>query len=831
MRFHSKPTGEDRAPGPGGSLTPRQGATTREWSDRTRTLSRLITFLLLVEVMIPASMAEEPSVSYIFPAGGQRGQRVQFKVGGLYLHGGAAFEMLGTGVTATSRIYKTNTVWFEGPVIPLPASQQAEDYPKDYVGSVTIEAGATPGPRSWRIGNSQGVTAARPFIIGDLPEIVEQEMDGSPIPVRIEVPVTINGRIFPREDVDIWTISARAGEEYVCDVQARRIGSPLEARLEVVDAQGKRLAEAITSTTRETQLSFTAPSDGLYQVRIHDINFGGLQNYIYRLSITRGPIVQSVFPLGGRSGTKTLFQLSGAALPANSAWLDLRTKGSPVAARFAFDHQLTNPVRIEVDNLPEYLERDPQQKSLPQATVDIPAVLNGRIGVPGDVDEWPFRARKDQQLELDLRARRLGSPLNPVLTLLDASGRELAKNDDLSDEETDSRLTFKVPADGTYLARVEERYVGRGGTRFSYRLRIAPPALPDFAVKLGSNALNVVRAEVGLTEEQRKKRPAPKPAALRIDAERTGGFNGEIEFVIEGLPKGVSVKGGKIAENQDRTELVFTAASETTIGISHLTIRARAKLGGVAVERLAHWPGDVTQDPLDDFALAVAIPTPFRVYADYLLAYGQRGSLFRRHFFIDRGGLNGVLTAGLADRQFRHLQGVVGPSVEIPANRTEFEYHVSLPPWMEIGRTSRSAVMVAGIVKDGDGSEHEVCFSSAEQNEQIIAVVAEGLMRVDADRRSILVEPNGDTEVRIKVQRDKSILDKEIALELVLPAHFRGVTALPSKVAPGETEATLKLQFANNRSLFNMAAIVRATTIDLHDPQVAETSIDLVTHE
>lgn len=796
-----------------------------------RRLSRQMILLLLAPVIIPAGTAEEPSVSYIFPAGGQRGQRVAFKVGGHYLHGGAAFEMLGAGVTATARIYKTNTLWFEGPVIPLPASQQAEDYPKDYVGSVTIEAGATPGPRSWRVGNSQGVTAARPFIIGDLPEIVEQEMDGSPIPVRIEMPVTINGRIFPREDVDIWTVSARAGEEYVCDVQARRIGSPLEARLEVVDAQGKRVAEAIASATHETQLSFKAPSDGLYQIRIHDINFGGLQHYVYRLSITRDPVVQSVFPLGGRSGTKTLFQLSGAALPANAAWLDLRTNGSPVTARFSFDQRLANSVAIEVDTLPEYLERDPEDRSAPQGTVDIPAILNGRIGVPGDVDEWPFRGRKDQQLELDLRARRLGSPLNSVVTLLDASGKELTKSDDLSDEETDSRVAFKVPADGIYVARVEERYRGRGGSRFGYRLKIAPPALPDFAVKLGANALNVVRTEVGLTEEQRKKRPAPKPASLRIDAERIGGFNGEIEFVVDGLPKGVSMKGGKIAENQTRTELVFTAASETTIGISHLTIRARAKLGGIAVERVALWPGDVTQDPLGDVALAVAIPTPFRVYADYHLAYGQRGSLYRRHFFIDRGGLNGVLTAGLADRQFRHLQGVIGPSMEIPAHQTEFEYQVTLPPWMEIGRTSRSAVMVAGIVKDGDGSEHEVCFSSAEQNEQIIAVVAEGMMRVDADRRSILVEPNSDTEVRVKVQRDKSILDKEIALELVLPAHFRGVTAVPSKVSPGETEATLKLQFASNRSPFNMPAIVRATTLDRHNPHVAETSIELVAPE
>ena len=41
---------------------------------------------------------------------------------------------------------------------------------------------------SWRVSNSQGITAARPFEVGDLPEIVEQEMASDPIPVRVELP-------------------------------------------------------------------------------------------------------------------------------------------------------------------------------------------------------------------------------------------------------------------------------------------------------------------------------------------------------------------------------------------------------------------------------------------------------------------------------------------------------------------------------------------------------------------------------------------------------------------------------------------------------------------
>src|SRR5262245_45480697 len=81
-----------------------------------------------------AASANEPVAMYIFPAGGQRGKTVDVRVGGLFFHGECNFEMLGPGVEASPRIRETNTVWFEGPVIPLPASQRAEDYPKDHAG-------------------------------------------------------------------------------------------------------------------------------------------------------------------------------------------------------------------------------------------------------------------------------------------------------------------------------------------------------------------------------------------------------------------------------------------------------------------------------------------------------------------------------------------------------------------------------------------------------------------------------------------------------------------------------------------------------------------------
>ncbi len=223
--------------------------------------------------------AETPSASYIFPAGGQRGTTVNVNIGGHYLHDACDFEMLGPGIQASGEIRRaTTTRWFEGPVIPLPDSQQKENYPRDQSGSVTIANDAPVGVRRWRVWTSQGVTESMKFIVGDLPEIIEDESDGDPIPTTVTLPLTINGRIFPREDVDIWSFEGTAGKSYTCEVVASRLGSPLDSRLEVTGPAGNRIAENTDGIGMDSLLRFTAPSDGVYQVRIHDINFDGLQH-------------------------------------------------------------------------------------------------------------------------------------------------------------------------------------------------------------------------------------------------------------------------------------------------------------------------------------------------------------------------------------------------------------------------------------------------------------------------------------------------------------------------------------------------------------------------
>src|SRR5436305_13919011 len=103
---------------------------------------RLTAILVLLVLGSDRAWADLPVASYIFPAGGQRGKAVDVRVGGLNLHKSCFFEMLGSGVQASKQLQRTRTIWFEGPRLGMPESQQQEDYPKDMAGRVQIAADA-----------------------------------------------------------------------------------------------------------------------------------------------------------------------------------------------------------------------------------------------------------------------------------------------------------------------------------------------------------------------------------------------------------------------------------------------------------------------------------------------------------------------------------------------------------------------------------------------------------------------------------------------------------------------------------------------------------------
>jgi hypothetical protein len=771
---------------------------------------RVIAALWLSAALFSAASAEPPHTSFIFPAGGQRGTKVEVRVGGCYLHQQAPWRMTGDGVEAGPTVrLAPETIWFEGPKIYPPLSSRKEDYPKDYLGTIEIDAEAAPGARYWRVSTSQGVTAARTFVVGDLPEVVEQEIDGDPVPTEVTLPVTVNGRIFPRRDVDVWTFQAETNRQVTCSVAAAGLGSPLDARIEIRGPGGKLVAESSGRYSLDPRLRFETGEAGRYEVRIHDAAYGGLQDHVYRLTITAGPSLDGVYPLGGRRGETVKLQLRGQQLSSTTAKLAMPADAENITRLpLSFDGR-TVPINLEAGDLPEILEAEPNDAPGQAAVAAAPVTLNGRIDSPGDRDFWAVEMAKGDKLQFEVHAARLGSPLDSLLVLRDQAGDELARNDDASGGQPDSRIVYTAKADGRVLVEIGDRFAQRGGPAFAYRLHVTPPpASPGFSIALPADALNIDRGS------QQKVQLTLTPEA---------GFNRPIEITVEGLPAGVTAQELSLKKLGKRTNLTIDAAEAAPLGVYPIRIVGRTTDEGPPVTAVATAAAPAGEPSSPETVLAVAVATPFTFAGEYAFSFVRRGSVHYKRYHIERNGYQGPLEVQLADRQVRHLQGVQGPRITVPAGADSFEYPIYLPPWMELGRTSRTTLMATGVVTDADGTEHRVVYSTGVPSDQMICRVSPALLQVVAPTE-VAVTPGGKAVLPVTVKRDPD-LHGDVRLELLTPEHITGVTARPVTLAEGSEQAKLVVRFGDSPGPLNMPLVLRAACGEGDQRVVGETKI------
>ena len=317
---------------------------------------------------------------------------------------------------------------------------------------------------------------------------------------------------------------------------------------------------------------------------------------------------------------------------------------------------------------------------------------------------------------------------------------------------------------------------------------------------------------------------------FKIKVNRTGSLAEPIQIEFDALPAGVSVANTVIPGNAAELELTLKADTTAVIGARPVRIRGTATIAGNPVVRQATFVG-LAQDEIvsDTVLIAVAQPTPFKVKGVYEVKYAQRGGKFVRHFSIERGGFDGPLQVRLADKQTRHLQGVRGPTIDVPPGVSEFDYPVFLPPWMEIGRTSRTVVMAVGEIADADGSRHKVSFTSLNQNEQIVALVDPGQLSIELDRQSIVAVPGEANELTIQIGRGQGV-NVPVRVEVIVAKHIQGVSVDPVTLATDQTTGILRIRFSREAlGPFNMPLVVRATAMKTeNDPVVAEAKLEVV---
>ncbi len=580
-----------------------------------------------------------PHLGYAYPAGGKQGSVVRVTVGGQFLRDPQYVHVSGGGVTGRVlqhirplnnqelgriRLFLRNMVklgWDArtmaavraqaGDTPPLPDHPWLWDLnekspaeiarlraslfdPKKQPNAqiaeqvemeINIAPGAEAGDRELQLVTANGLTNPVCFQVGRLPEVREEDVispGNATAPVGL--PAVLNGQILPGE-VDRYRLRARAGQRLLVRVQARHLVPYLadavpgwfQAVVALYDAQGKEVGyNDDYRFDPDPVLFYQVPQDGEYTLEIRDALYRGREDFVYRISVGELPFVTHLYPLGGQAGTPTVASLAGWNLPTQTLPLDTRPDGDRL--RFAAvnpDPGLTSKVIYAVDSFPESAEREPNDDAAHPQQVTIPQVLNGRFDRPGDVDVYGFEGRAGEEVVAEVWARRLGSPADAALRVVDAAGNTVAVSDDHDDAEmgllthhADPYLRVKLLADGTYRVRLYE-VQHHGADDYVYRFYLRPPQ-PDFALRVTPASLSM---------------PFRRPASATVHAIRKDGFDGDIDIVLKEAPPGVVLGPARIPGGKDSVQVRLTAVADVPLQVAPLRLEGRAQIGGAVVTR------------------------------------------------------------------------------------------------------------------------------------------------------------------------------------------------------------------------------------------------------
>lgn len=404
----------------------------------TRYMRITATAIVIACASAPAFAQTRPPVLFsVSPYGIQRGTTATFTVDGANIGQADSVIFSTPGLTATLGAYEDR-----GPDVRERKPGETGAIIQDKAQKarltlvITAAADAPPGRQGFRIHTPLGTSSLMPLWVGSEREQIESEPNDAPAQATaVETPATVNGLLEKDGDVDLYRVNARAGRDLVVRIVAATIGSETDTKVSVLALDGKELASNDDfARVRDSLLIYRPPQDGALLVRIADANAGGGWKNVYRATIGEVPVLTSVFPLGHPRGSLATVQVHGANLEGKTrgrigAPLDDRPTAATVQVS-GLGRELANRLDVAVGPHPETLEHENNDTIASAQPLTVPITVNGRIRAASgrsDADVFRVSARKGQQLVIQVAADRLGSELDSVLEVLDASGREVPR--------------------------------------------------------------------------------------------------------------------------------------------------------------------------------------------------------------------------------------------------------------------------------------------------------------------------------------------------------------------------------------------------------------------
>ena len=615
---------------------------------------RVLIIAAVVVLLCSDARAASPALSTVLPRGAQRGTEVELTLAG-------------------DRLTDAQEILFYRPglsVKKLAATMQQVKV------QVAVAPDAPLGEHCLRVRTATGISELRTFWVGALAGVDEKEPNTDfAQPQKIEVNVTVAGTI-ESEDVDYFAVQLAKGQRLTAEIEGLRLGETMfDPYVAILDANRFEVAACDDSAllVQDAVASVIAPADGTYVIQVRDSAYGGNASCRYRLHVGTFPRPRVVYPAGGQAGTELAAQLLGDV--AGPIAMPLRLPEKPTPNHLVFAEQngqiSPSPNTLRVSAFGNVLESESnnEPKTATAIAGEFPLALNGIIAEKGDVDFYRFKAKKDQVLDINVYARRVRSPLDPVLSVCNADGGVVASNDDTGGP--DSYLRFTVPADGEYLIKLAD-HLGAGGGEYVYRAEMTP-VLPKLVVTIPPVANN---------SQERLTVVVPKGNRFATLVRGTrSDFAGELKVESTDLPAGVTMSAENMAAGLDVVPVVFEAAADAATGGRVCDLIAKCVDEKVPVKSEFTQPIDLVvfgnqvvyyQPRVDKLAVAVADEAPFKIsIVQPKVPLVQGGSMQLKVVAERKAGFTGPITLAM----LFNPPGVSAGGATIAANTNE----VTLP--------------------------------------------------------------------------------------------------------------------------------------------------------
>ena len=482
--------------------------------------------------------AATPSLGAIRPPGGQRGHEVEFVLSGARL--GDAKEII-----------------YYQPGVQTVSITKVDD--NSIKAKLKIAADAQVGLHDIRVRTATGISELRSFSVGNLKEIAEVEPNNDfKAPQAIAMNVTVNG-VADNEDVDYFVVEAKKGDRITAEVEGIRLGiTEFDPYVAIQNAKRFELASNDDAALlwRDGFASAIAPEDGKYIIQVRESAYAGNGGCLYRLHVGNFPRASAMVPAGGKPGETVTVRWIGD--PAGDA-----TSKVTLPATMQYDFGLTHsdakgvspyPNSFRLTNLGNVIEVEPNDAQTNATPFTAPMAVNGVIEKPGDVDQFVFKAEKGQLLDVHCYARRLRSPLDPVMYLgKKGAGAAVGADDAIG---PDSYFRFQIPETAEYVIWVQD-HLNKGGPDYFYRIEVtqATPLLsispPPEYIMLGTGVMSLAI-------------PKGNRQAILLNSSRQS-FGGDLNLAVSGLPDGVTVEAPTLAASQVTLPVLFTAKADAPL--------------------------------------------------------------------------------------------------------------------------------------------------------------------------------------------------------------------------------------------------------------------------